>query len=83
MSKKINEIDLATIPTLDLIDELTDRCSPSVFIGYKDEGAGSGVNTYHAIRGEESVCYGLCHQMAFKIQRAETRRVVREELEEE
>lgn len=61
--------ELTTISTPDLIAELVGRCSPAVFIGYKDEGAGSGgVNVFSNSVGDARVCFGLCHQMALHIQ---------------
>ena len=60
---------LAEIPTPDLIAELVGRCSPSIFIGYKDEGVGSGgVNVFSNLAGDARACFGLCHQMALHIQ---------------
>lgn len=56
------------ISTPELIEELMERCSPAIFIGTKDEGIIAGGSTnYFQYSGRESVCYGLCHELAFEI----------------
>lgn len=55
------------ISTLDLITELEKRCQPFIFIGKKNEE--DGENSFWGYNGDLSICYGLCHQLAFKIQK--------------
>ena len=55
------------IPTKDLMEELLTRCMPAVFIGHKHEGE-DGVYAYTQHSGDLEACFGLCHQMALKIQ---------------
>ena len=57
--------ELTAISTLDLIDELLQRCSPAIFIGHKPEEEGDA--TFFEYVGSEDCCYALCHQLAFKI----------------
>ena len=54
------------IPTLDLITELCKRCAPAVFIGMKTEE--DGTNSFYEVKGNSAVCYGMCHELASKIQ---------------
>lgn len=58
---------LSDISTSDLIDELTNRCAPSIIMGYKNEE--DGQHTFFEYGGNPAVCYGLCHQLAFSIQK--------------
>ena len=65
--RKSVEYRLADISTVDLIDELSRRCSPSIIMGYKNEE--DGPHTFFEYEGEPAVCYGLCHQLSFNIQK--------------
>ena len=53
------------------------RCSPAIFIGYKNEE--DDTHTFYEYSGNSSVCYGLCHQLAFELQKD----MVKEQLEQE
>ena len=55
-----------SITTTELIDELAKRCQVMCFIGYKDEGS---VLTFYRYSGNAATCFGLCHELAFNIQR--------------
>ena len=64
----VDNLRLKDIASLDLVGELLDRCSPSIFIGSKNEGLdGNGRTTFYQFKGHPAVCYGLCHEMAFTI----------------
>ncbi len=69
---------LGTIPTARLIDELTMRCAPAIFMGHKDEGYGKGPIVFFRYSGRESVCYSLCQALAFEIQSSEIRAILNE-----
>lgn len=64
---------IAEISTSDLIDELTRRCKPAVFIGTKEEGGDDGgKNTFWASEGDPDCCAALCRQLEIKITRDKT-----------
>ena len=65
MTDNIKTRPIDTIPTADLIEELLVRCDPAIFIGHKEES--DGPISYYQYLGSPSVCYGLCHQLAFII----------------
>lgn len=69
-------IDL--ISTDELAAELTERCKPAIFIGTKREGNREDVDFY-SLNGNMEVCYGLCHQLALKIQKHEIKKIVESE----
>lgn len=72
---------LDSVSTSDLIDELVRRCKPAVFIGTRTDDAGEHF-TFYQIAGHPHACYALCQEMAFKIQLSETRKEVKNELED-
>jgi len=76
--KKISEIDMASISTIDLIDEVMIRCHPAIFIGHKDEGNG-GPNIFWHWTGNDDQCFALTQQLGMKIQMEAMRDIIQEE----
>jgi len=68
-----------TIPTLELIDELVKRCSPCVFIGVKNEGVADKDVSYWEFKGDPGYCIGLCHKVAWEIEKDEIRKLIKGE----
>ena len=69
-------MNIKDLPTPELINELTARCNPAIFIGTKNEGGDDGGrNTFWHSRGRPAVCYGLCHEMAFTILTDQARKI--------
>ena len=69
---------IETIPTEALIEELLKRCSPAVFIGTRNEGKHEGLVNFWEAKGNPATCYGLCHELAFSIQK----NMIQEEIKE-
>lgn len=67
-----------SITTGELVDELLNRCNPMIFIGTKLEGNKNDVD-FWGVNGNKEHCYGLCHQLALKIQKEEIRKLLSEE----
>lgn len=59
--------DIDQISTTELIDELSKRCSPMIFIGHKQEEGGAPASFWQW-SGSNACCYALCHQMSYLIQ---------------
>ena len=60
--------ELDQISTTELIDELSDRCAPMIFIGTKQEDGGVP-SVFWRWQGHDASCYALCHQMSYYIQK--------------
>lgn len=80
--QRSNPRPIDSITTDELIDELVSRCNPAVFIGYKTEGDKDEV-VFWRLSGNDAVCYGLCHQLAYNIQMMGTDDLLTEEEETE
>ena len=64
----MNGNKLKDISTTELIDELINRCNQAIFIGVKQEDGGTPT-AFWQWQGHDGSCIGLCHQMAFYINR--------------
>jgi len=69
-------MNIKDLPTPELINELTARCNPAIFMGSKNESMDdNGRMTFFEYKGHPAVCYGLCHEMAFTILTDQARKI--------
>lgn len=52
----------------ELTEELSRRCSPYIFLGQKIEDGNIGSHWFDW-GGEDAICYGLCHSLAYYIKK--------------
>lgn len=75
--------DLSSFPTGMLIEELTKRCTPAVFIGTKYEADDKGWESFTKHVGRIETCQGLCREMDAELERLKIRQEIQGVLRDE